>query len=293
MNNTSPFITQVLQEQHQSHEMRKHLIKNIEEKYDRPVLSFFTSFTYPVMIEDGDANMIEGMLSKMNLAKGLLLIISSPGGDGLASERIINICRNYSGTGEFWAMVPNKAKSAATMICFGASKIIMSPTSELGPIDPQLAVTENDVTKRYSICNIIDSYNDLFQRAVNTNGNLEPFLQQLENFDEREIKEFEKQKELSVDIAIRALKEGMLSEFDTDTIKEKIKIFLTPDEKKVHGRSIFINEAEKCGLKIEKLDLNNDNWKLINELFIRTNYFVDVKVAKCVETKDESFQAGR
>ncbi|GAH14065.1 unnamed protein product, partial [marine sediment metagenome] len=44
----------------------------------------------------------------MDLSKGLALIINSPGGSGLAAERIINVCRSYSGTEEFWAIVPNK-----------------------------------------------------------------------------------------------------------------------------------------------------------------------------------------
>jgi len=48
------------------------------------------------------------------------------GGDTLAGERVVNICRAYSGTGDYWALVPGRAKSAATIICMGASKIIMA-----------------------------------------------------------------------------------------------------------------------------------------------------------------------
>ena len=60
-------------------------------------------------------------------------MINSPGGSGLAAERMINVLRSYSGIGEYWAIVPAKAKSAATMVCLGASKILMGPASELGP----------------------------------------------------------------------------------------------------------------------------------------------------------------
>ena len=88
------------------------------------------------MIDDSDSTMIEEVLRNLDLSNGLALIINSPGGDGLAAERIINVCRKYSKTNEFWAIVSDKAKSAATMVCFGASKILMSETSELGPIDP-------------------------------------------------------------------------------------------------------------------------------------------------------------
>ena len=61
------------------------------------------------------------IISIINLA----LIINSPGGLGTAAERIINICKTYSKNNEFYSIVPNRAKSAATMICFGSNKIYM------------------------------------------------------------------------------------------------------------------------------------------------------------------------
>ncbi len=75
------------------------------------------------------------------------------------------------------------------MICFGASKIIMGTTSELGLIDPQLTTSENSVVRRFSVYNVVESYDDLFSMAVNEKGNLQPYLQQLANYDEREIKD--------------------------------------------------------------------------------------------------------
>jgi ClpP class serine protease len=96
------------------------------------------------------------------------------------------------------------------MICFGASKIIMGATSELGPIDPQLTIPESGVIKRFSVYNVVESYRDLFSRAVNEKGNLQPYLQQLANYDEREIKELKAALSLSEDIAIRTLASGMM-----------------------------------------------------------------------------------
>jgi len=54
-----------------------------------------------------------------------------------AAERMIQVCRSYSGS-DFEAIVPARAKSAATMVCLGSDRILMSPTSELGPVDPQV-----------------------------------------------------------------------------------------------------------------------------------------------------------
>ncbi len=198
---SDPVIQQVLTEQNQAHETRQKIFRSLENLLNRPVVSFFTSFRYPVMIEDDDADMLEGILQKMDLSDGLVVMISSPGGDGLAAERIVNVLRNYSGSNDYYIIAPGKAKSAASMICFGASKIIMGATSELGPIDPQLTTVEEGRVKRFSVYNIVKSYDDLFSRAVKEQGNLQPYLQQLANYDEREIKEFRAALSLSEDIA--------------------------------------------------------------------------------------------
>lgn len=290
-NHEIPVYQHVMTEQNQGHETRKHLYVELEKELGRPVISFYTSFYFPVMIEDTDAEMIEGLLQKIDLSKGLALLINSPGGIGISAERILNICKSYSGTGEFIAIVPGKAKSAATMICMGASKIYMSKTSELGPIDPQIQIQKDNKRINIALCNLVKSYKELFDQAVASTGNLQPFLQQLANYDAREIKEFEAAIELSEDVAIRALKSGMMKGKSDKYIKDKIKVFLTPNQTKSHGRSIFHAEAKKCGLKIELMDLKSNLWKLAYELFVRTENFTNTRVAKCIESKDHSFAA--
>lgn len=288
-----PVLRKVLTEQHQGHETRVPLLLQLEKEIGRPVVSFFTSFVFPVMIEDSDADMLEGILQKLDLTNGLALFINSPGGDGLAAERIVNICRNYSGTKEFWAIVPNKAKSAATMVCLGASKIYMGPSSELGPIDPQLAIEADKAIRRFSVFNIVESYDQLFARAVQEQGNLQPYLQQLQNYDEREIKEMRVALDLAEDIAIRTLSNGIMPGKSADEIKAQIKTFLTPERTKSHGRPIYADEAKTCGLTIEKCDVKNTLWPTIYELYIRTNNYCSTRVSKCIESKDHSFVAGK
>ncbi|MCX6647443.1 MAG: hypothetical protein NTY09_13950 [bacterium] len=285
-----PVIKNVLAEENQTSTTRVHLFRELEKLLGRPVITYFTSFVYPVIIDDSDAVMIEGVLQHIDQSKGFALIIDSPGGDGLAAERIINICRSYSKTGEYWVIVPNQAKSAATIICLGASKIFMSATSELGPIDPQLTIKEASSLKRYSVYNLIESYESLFGRAVRAKGNLEPYLQQLARYDERDIKEFRSVLDLSEDIAIKVLKSGMMKG-DTK-IREKMQIFLSPKSTKIHARPIFRDEAKKCGLNIDSIDIDSKLWELIFELYIRTNHFVNTKVTKCIECEKDSFFAG-
>jgi len=288
---TDPVIRKVLIEKGQEHETRESLFKDIEKELKIPIVSFFTSFSAPVGIEDSDAQMLEGILQKMDLSKGLALFIDSPGGDALAAERIINICRSYSGSGEYRAIVPGKAKSAATLICFGASKICMGASSELGPVDPQIVIDEEERPKRFSVFNIVESYDELFKKTIAEKGNIEPYLQQLSRYDERLIKEYRTALALSEDSAIKSLKTGMLQGMNEDDIKKNIEKFLTPKETKDHGRPIYRDEAKSCGLNIDFIDIKSDLWKKMYELYIRTNHFVRDTAIKCIESKDQFFIA--
>ena len=278
----------VLEERYQSHPTRRGQFVELHKEFGRPVVTLFTSFRYPVMLEDDDADMLEGVLRNLDLSDGLVLCISSPGGDGLAAERIVNMCRGYSGTGEYWALVPGKAKSAGTMVCFGASKIIMGPTSELGPIDPQF----QEGPQLFSVFNVVQSYEDLFKRAVKEQGNLQPYLQQLANYDEREIAEMRAQLALSEDIAARVLADGMMKGRTQKTILNKIKTFLTPERTKTHGRPIYRDEAAACGLNVEMADPDAQHWACVYDLYIRTSNFVQTEASKCIESGEHSYSTG-
>ncbi|TAM47800.1 MAG: hypothetical protein EPN53_11200 [Acidobacteria bacterium] len=287
----APVVTRMMMEQQQAPDTRRPLLQQIRKELGRPVMSFFTSFHYPVMIED-DVDMLEAVLQKLDLKDGLALIINSPGGDGLEAERIIQVCRSYSKTGEYWAIVPSKAKSAATMICLGASKIIMSPTSELGPIDPQLTRSDKDdaaMVRRLSVCNIVKSYDSLFQRATRAKGRLEPFLQQLAHYNEMEIVELRSAIDLSKDIAVRSLASGMMKGQSAKQIEKRISVLLSPKQTKSHGRPIYAPEAQACGLRVDVQDVSTPLWRAIYELYLRTDNFVSTRAYKCVESSKHAF----
>ena len=289
----NPAVVKLLGEISQSAGPRQELIGGIQEKLGGCVVSFFTSFNYPVMIEDADADMIEDLLRSCDLGQGLTLILNSPGGSGLAAERIVNICRSYSG-GSFTVIVPKMAKSAATMICMGASNVQMSTTAELGPIDPQVIVTKDGQNPMVmSVHSIVSSYKKLLRKAIDlkTGKNLDPLLMQLGNYDPREIAEYEKFQTLSVSIAVSLLSTGMLAGKPEKEIKQLIEPFTDPTVTQAHGRPIAPDMARKAGLKIEDIALDNPIWDSIWELYVRSNHYVNTQAAKLAETKNHSFEA--
>ncbi len=73
----------------------------------------------------------------------------TPGGDGTAAEKILDLCRKYC-TKSFRVVVPLYAKSAGTLIALGADEILMGETSELGPIDAQVFILQDNSDQQVS-----------------------------------------------------------------------------------------------------------------------------------------------
>jgi len=244
------------------------------------------------MMVDQDADILEGILQKLDLSKGLTLIINSPGGMGLAAERIVRVCRTYS-KGDFETIIPKMAKSAATAVCLGANKIWMSDTSELGPIDPQarLQISPDSPEEQVSlsIWNIVESYEELLKEAVATPGNIEPYLQQLQRYDARQIKQWRLDLDLAEDVVMKLLKSGMMKELSEDEIRQRIGILLHPIKLKAHGRPIYWEAAKEMGLNVEHVENDSPIWQLVWELYVRSDWYVSNRAGKIVESSEHAF----
>lgn len=192
------------------------------------------------------------------------------------------------------SLFPKMAKSAATMICFGAKKIAMSSTAELGPIDPQIP-KQNDqgrVIEYQAAHEIIEAYEELLRRASTTRGRVEPFLQQLARFDARDIRRIKSAQSLAANIAVKALKSGMLSAISESKIRTQIKPFLDPKHTISHGRPIYHNVAVRSGLDIEVFESTCALWQSIWSLYIRLSHVVsDINSTKVIESAETEYTA--
>lgn len=294
----STFI-RVMRECNQAPELRRHLIKAIESSFSAKVVTFFTSFSHRLsQITDQDAEMLEGILSVEHKGGKILLILNSPGGQALAAERIVNVFRAYS-SGEFEVLVPHMAKSAATMICFGAETIHMSKTAELGPVDPQVPYwmdrqDEDEDPDWISADEYVRSYDKLMGMASSGQvKRLEPFIQQLSKYDARYIEQLRSVLNLSADISVRLLKGSMMAQRTQQGIRKAIDIFLSQKRMSSHGRMIGYDEAKRCGLNVKLVDLQSQVWHTIWELYVRSNWAVSVgkKCSKLIETGESAVVA--
>jgi len=259
------------------------LICELEKKFKRNIIFYISFFPHPAgIITDEDSTLIENMLKSidLNLYNNTLdLIIHSPGVIPTAAEKIVLTCRSYAKNG-FRVIIPKTAMSAATLVAMGSDTIIMSETSELGPIDPQMVITigPNQQIVRPA-ASYVDAYTNLInkiQECMTSNPPLppHPYIEMLKKIDPVWIEICLKARALARTIAKDFLKEYMLNKKSEEEINAIINHFLKIGEETSHGRTIRALKAKNFGLNINILEQNSDENKLIWELYMRCERYV-------------------
>jgi hypothetical protein len=123
---------------------RKELYKQIEEKRRKPIIAYVTSIRTGCsaqMAQDVIPEIIKQINKIDSNNKEVDLLILSNGGDPIVSWRIISLLREKFD--KISVLIPYTAYSAATLLALGADEIIMHPFGNLGPIDPQINISNN------------------------------------------------------------------------------------------------------------------------------------------------------
>lgn len=142
---------------------RQEIIEEIQRHTGRALLCYVASYHE---IDDEDIRYIQELLLALPAETPIDLLLESPGGSIRVADKIARMLWNASGpdsetspSGSFRLIVPDKAKSAATLLALGANEIVMSNTSELGPIDPQVYLPdEHGNWDSYSAYDYVESY---------------------------------------------------------------------------------------------------------------------------------------
>ena len=144
---------------------RRKLVRAIEAETGRKLLSYVSCGR---AIDEADAFDLVRLLETVVPEARITLLLDSPGGDVDAAEKVIHVLREACAPsagrgGDLEVVVPNAAKSAATLIALGADRILMSDSSELGPIDPQLPVAGQGLVPVFAL---IRAYEEAERRCV-------------------------------------------------------------------------------------------------------------------------------
>lgn len=117
---------------------RMALYKKIESNRESRVVAFFTGDRQNMQAQIGNdaVDLFGDHLDPMFPAKRISLVLYTLGGNTMAAWNLVNMLRMFCDDLEI--IVPHKARSAGTLMCLGADRIIMTKQATLGPIDPSL-----------------------------------------------------------------------------------------------------------------------------------------------------------
>lgn len=245
-------------------------------------------------IDHSDAAPLGSMLDAIGDVQCIDLLIHSPGGLGEVAEKIVAMCRSRCES--FRVVVPNVAKSAATMIALGADVIVMGDPSELGPIDPQYEVAIGGVSQMLSGQSFVQAFDDAqneVKRLIANNESPVGILQSLSTstMEPAFIEHCRRGKAFSDDVARRFLREYQLPAMfkvrgetrHPNTIRARARRaaanLLSANTRFSHGRLIGPDEAQAdVGLHVLHLDRNDPVWRAYWEVYLRAEVFMQTLV---------------
>ncbi len=165
---TLPSQTPLYHSLNNSRYSRQEMIRRVEEVTNRRLVVYFS--VLPIITDGID---ILGFGDLLNDIRGdsVDLLLQSPGGDIDVAEKIVYLCRARSGS--FRVIVPDSAKSAATLIALASDEIVMCDTSELGPIDAQIEIETPQGVVRRPAQSFLDGL-EAIKAEAESNGALSP-----------------------------------------------------------------------------------------------------------------------
>ena len=131
-------------------------IQNALEKYPDDVFLYYGKISREGFHRLSSA--IESRIEKKEKAKKACLILITPGGDADAAFRIARALRHYYRSLDIF--IPDICKSAGTLICIAANRLIFGDRGEIGPLDVQISKPD-EFFERMSGLNLIQALDDL------------------------------------------------------------------------------------------------------------------------------------
>ncbi len=260
----APTKTPMYQAYHAARYQRQALISSIQTKYGRRLLSYVSGI-YASIDRDDTLGFVD-LLHNVEAGKDLDLLLHTGGGDIDAAEKLISMVRTRVGLSELRIIVPDFAKSAGTLMAMGADRILMSDSSELGPIDPQITLKdEHGNFIRHSVQNYLDAY-ESYVKALKTNPNDVSAQIMLGKLDPATVKLFESVRDRARTLAENQLKLGMFRN-STGNFTKVASDLLDTKSWQSHGQMISHLDAAQIGLNVDYLDPMSEQWQSYWQLY--------------------------
>jgi ClpP class serine protease len=243
---------------------RQAVIKLIEVTYNRQLICYVAGIN--TSIDRDDPVKFVDLLHNVRSDEAVDLLLHTPGGDIDSAEKIMKLVRSRVGDGRLRVIVPDYAKSSGTLMVLAADSVVMSDTSELGPIDPQVALSDGTGRRWHSVNNYLDAYKEHSIELKKDPTNVVAQLM-LDKINPATLKLFQATQTRAQRIAEDHLKLGMFKEKGNWSLAATTLI--NTDKWPSHGQMISWQDAQApdLGLVVEYLESDCEEWQLYWQLY--------------------------
>lgn len=249
---------------HANRYQRQDMIREIERAYQHQVICHVCG-NAASLDKDDTLGFVE-LLHNVEPNKDLDVLLHTRGGDIDAAEKLISMVRIKVGSGQLRLVVPDQAKSAGTLLALGADKIVMSDSSELGPIDPQIMLNDGHGNMiPHSVLHYLDAY-DAHSLALRQNPNDVVARIMIGKLDPGTQKLFEAARKRARDLAEKLLRMWMFRTVPGN-ITAIASTLLDTSRWPSHGQVIGRQDAQDIGLLVEYLPPETDQWRMYWKLY--------------------------
>jgi membrane-bound ClpP family serine protease len=234
--------------------IRRKYLRELHELTGRNIIIYYSGWLQKrnlegVEVNDADKNGFMTVVHQLDRAKGLDLLLHTPGGETAATESLVDYLRAMFGN-DIRAFVPQLAMSAGTMIACACKEIFMGKQSSLGPIDPQF--------RGIPAHGVVEEFNRAHKEIRQDPSKIPVWQPILAKYSPAFIGECEKAIEWASEMVTEWLLEGMFEGRQTKKKIEMVKAIVNDLSdhalSKSHVRHLPHDRCKEIGLKIRCLE---------------------------------------
>lgn len=282
--------------------VRRQKIDAVQKITGRHLVIYAVDFTNPIKAQLTNNLMLISLPDKdgfdevtRSLPRGseIDILLHSPGGSAEATESIVEILRARFSNVRF--IIPNVAKSAATMMAMSGEQLLMDECSELGPTDPQMVLIRDGQPIAVPAQAIKDQF-ETAQKEVNADpSKLPAWVPILREYGPSLLAQCDNHLALARELVSKWLAFYMFANDPEATEKaERVATYLADHNNfRSHARRVGIADLQVLGVNILDMHANPELHNAVRDLYIATMLtFSNTMAYKIVENSNHEALVG-
>ena len=252
---------------HSARYERQELIRQIQAMTKRRLICYVSG--HGCRIDRDDTMPFADLLYHVSSGEDVEIMLHTLGGSVDAAEKLMRLVRSRTNDGEVYIVVPEYAKSAGTLMVLGADCVVMSDTSELGPIDPQRVFYDSHGSGRWQpVQNYLDAYEEHSDKVAKDPNNIVSQIM-LGKLDSEVVKLCESEKDRARQSAEYLLTRGMFRLRNSSNVTKAAEKLLDTKLWRSHSQMISWEQVRDLdiGLTVDYIDPHRDSWQKYWKLF--------------------------